>query len=147
VIAAGSTGSIPATAALLAAITDLERGVLVLPGVDTSLGPDQHKRLLEGETTQSHPQYGLMKLLRRLGAGDRRGDRPGGRTSAHRPAARTRWRQRMRRPAGVAGAPRSTSSRRWPGSASSRPALPISRRARWRSRRARRWPKGAPSAS
>ncbi|MBK8084985.1 MAG: PD-(D/E)XK nuclease family protein [Devosia sp.] len=69
VIAAGSTGSIPATAALLAAITALERGVLVLPGVDTSLGPDRHKRLLEGETTQSHPQYGLMKLLRRLGAG------------------------------------------------------------------------------
>ena len=69
VLAAGSTGSIPATAALLKAIADLPRGVLVLPGLDTSLTPEQHKLLLEGETMQSHPQYGLMKLLRALGAG------------------------------------------------------------------------------
>ena len=69
VIAAGSTGSIPATAALLKAITALERGVVVLPGLDSSFTPDQHQRMLESEAMESHPQYGLMKLLRRLGAG------------------------------------------------------------------------------
>lgn len=69
VIAAGSTGSIPATAALLAAIAKLPRGVLVLPGLDTSFTPDRHERMIGGETTQGHPQYGLMKLLRGLDAG------------------------------------------------------------------------------
>jgi ATP-dependent helicase/nuclease subunit B len=69
VIAAGSTGSIPATADLLRAIAALERGVLVLPGVDASLSPEQHKLLVEGENMQGHPQYGLMRLLRALGVG------------------------------------------------------------------------------
>ena len=69
VIAAGSTGSIPATAALLKAIAGLPRGALVFPGLDTSLSADQHRRMLEGETMEGHPQYGLMKLLRRLAAG------------------------------------------------------------------------------
>lgn len=69
VIAAGSTGSISATAALLKAIAKLPRGVLVLPGLDTSFTPQQHEMMLSGETTQGHPQYGLMKLLRGLGAG------------------------------------------------------------------------------
>lgn len=68
VIAAGSTGSIPATANLLAAIADLPRGALVLPGLDTSFSPDQHDAMLKGEASQGHPQFGLMKLLRRLGA-------------------------------------------------------------------------------
>ena len=69
VIAAGSTGSIPATAALLKAIAELERGALVLPGLDTSLTPQQHQMLVEGENMHGHPQYGLAKLLTRLGAG------------------------------------------------------------------------------
>ena len=69
VIAAGSTGSIPATAALLQAIAALERGALVLPGLDTSLTPQQHQMLVEGENMQGHPQYGLARLLTRLGAG------------------------------------------------------------------------------
>jgi len=69
VIAAGSTGSIPATAALLKAIARLPRGVLVLPGLDTGISPDRHERMLNGETTQGHPQYGLLKLLRGLDAG------------------------------------------------------------------------------
>ncbi|WP_325554903.1 PD-(D/E)XK nuclease family protein [Hypericibacter adhaerens] len=69
VIAAGSTGSIPATADLLKAIAALPRGAVVLPGLDTTLSPAQHQALLEGEATQSHPQYGLAVLLRRLGAG------------------------------------------------------------------------------
>jgi len=69
VIAAGSTGSIPATAELLRAIAKLERGALVLPGLDTSLSAQQHEMLLNGENTEGHPQYGLAKLLRALGAG------------------------------------------------------------------------------
>ena len=68
VIAAGSTGSIPATANLLAAIADLPRGALVLPGLDTSFSPEQHDAMLKGEVSQGHPQFVLMKLLRHLGA-------------------------------------------------------------------------------
>lgn len=70
VIAAGSTGSIPATADLMKAIAGLARGRIVLPGLDTTLTPDQHAALLkEDATPQGHPQYGLAKLLRRLSAG------------------------------------------------------------------------------
>jgi ATP-dependent helicase/nuclease subunit B len=68
VIAAGSTGSIPATAKLLAAIADLPSGAVVLPGLDTSFSPQQHDLMLKGEAFESHPQFVLMKLLRRLGA-------------------------------------------------------------------------------
>src|SRR5690606_14204124 len=69
VIAAGSTGSIPATAQLLKAIAGLPRGAVILPGLDPSLTSKQHEMLLEGENTQGHPQYGLASLLRTLGAG------------------------------------------------------------------------------
>src|SRR5690606_9186908 len=69
VIAAGSTGSIPATAALLKAIADLPRGKVVLPGLDTSLTPGQHEMLVKGVNAHGHPQYGLARLLRTLGAG------------------------------------------------------------------------------
>ena len=69
VIAAGSTGSIPATANLLKAIADLPRGAVILPGLDTTLSAKQHEMLIDGENTQGHPQYGLAKLLRTLGAG------------------------------------------------------------------------------
>jgi ATP-dependent helicase/nuclease subunit B len=68
VIAAGSTGSIPATAKLLAAIADLPRGAVLFPGLDTSFTPVQHDLMLKGEATEGHPQFVLMKLLRRLGA-------------------------------------------------------------------------------
>lgn len=69
VIAAGSTGSIPATATLLAALGKLPRGVLVLPGLDTGLtGPEITALHDEGRAPHAHPQYGLVKLLGRLGA-------------------------------------------------------------------------------
>ncbi len=68
VIAAGSTGSIPATANLLKAIAGLERGSLILPGLDTGFSPEQHELMISGALTQGHPQYGLMKLLRHLDA-------------------------------------------------------------------------------
>lgn len=69
VIAAGSTGSIPATARLLKAIHRLPRGAVVLPGLDTGLTPADHAALLDDKNNpHGHPQYGLAKLLRRLDA-------------------------------------------------------------------------------
>ncbi len=70
VIAAGSTGSIPATARLLKAIAGLPRGAVVLPGLDMAMSPDTHEALLDPQTNpHGHPQYGLAQLLRRFGAG------------------------------------------------------------------------------
>ncbi|MCZ4347714.1 double-strand break repair protein AddB [Devosia neptuniae] len=69
VIAAGSTGSIPATARLLRAINDLPRGAVVLPGLDCSMSPDDHAALLDdANNPHGHPQFGLAKLLRSMGA-------------------------------------------------------------------------------
>lgn len=68
VIVAGSTGSIPATASLLNAVRILPRGALILPGLDGGLDHEQQTRLLdETQNPHGHPQYGLMKLLNRLG--------------------------------------------------------------------------------
>lgn len=69
VIAAGSTGSIPATARLLKSIADLPRGALVLPGLDVGLSPDSRTRLSNpARAPHGHPQYGLNALINRLGA-------------------------------------------------------------------------------
>lgn len=68
VIAAGSTGSIPATADLLAAIANLPNGALVLPGLDGTIDSDAHLNLIdEKAATHGHPQFTLAHLLRRLG--------------------------------------------------------------------------------
>ncbi|MHB1110269.1 MAG: double-strand break repair protein AddB, partial [Devosia sp.] len=68
VIAAGTTGSIPATANLLATLVKLPRGAIVLPGLDNTLSPAAHEALLDEKLSpHGHPQYGLAKLLRRLG--------------------------------------------------------------------------------
>lgn len=75
VIVAGSTGSIPATADLIAAIHGLEKGAVVLPGLDRTMGPSDW--LLAGAVqmdstrnpdpaSRSHPQYGLFHLLSKL---------------------------------------------------------------------------------
>jgi ATP-dependent helicase/nuclease subunit B len=61
VIAAGSTGSIPATADLLKVIAEMPGGMLVLPGLDTD-ADDGIWEALE----PTHPQYGLAKLLKTL---------------------------------------------------------------------------------
>ncbi|MBU0583875.1 MAG: double-strand break repair protein AddB [Alphaproteobacteria bacterium] len=70
VIAAGSTGSIPATAELLAAIARLPMGAVVLPGLDRALD-DRAWSVLAAEMPRpailGHPQFGLAKLLRRIG--------------------------------------------------------------------------------
>jgi ATP-dependent helicase/nuclease subunit B len=63
VIAAGSTGSIPATAELLAVIARLPRGAVVLPGLDKELDAQSWAELDPG-----HPQFGLRQLLQTIGA-------------------------------------------------------------------------------
>lgn len=74
VIVAGSTGSIPAAADLIAAIASLPQGVVVLPGLDLSM-PDVQWQTIGGSTDagtlpdpagRGHPQYGLFKLLEKL---------------------------------------------------------------------------------
>jgi ATP-dependent helicase/nuclease subunit B len=70
VIAAGSTGSIPATAKLLAAIASLPKGALVLPGLDRDMDTVSWNILentVENPSIFGHPQYGLRKLLGELG--------------------------------------------------------------------------------
>jgi len=61
VIAAGSTGSVPATADLLEVIAGLPEGAVVLPGLDRSLDDASWEQL-----APNHPQYGLKRLLERL---------------------------------------------------------------------------------
>ncbi|MGC6511811.1 MAG: double-strand break repair protein AddB [Parvibaculales bacterium] len=63
VIAAGSTGSIPATADLLKQILDLPNGMVILPGLDTELSPETWALLAKQD---AHPQSGLYHLLKRL---------------------------------------------------------------------------------
>lgn len=63
VIAAGSTGSIPATAALLQVIADLPTGRVVLPGLDRDIDDETRDAVL---ADPAHPQHGLCVLLRRL---------------------------------------------------------------------------------
>ncbi len=70
VIAAGSTGSMPATAELLAVVARLPKGALVLPGLDTGAGDDTWSTL-----KPTHPQYGMAQLLKRMDL-DRRDVRP-----------------------------------------------------------------------
>ena len=61
IIAAGSTGSIPATADLLSIVAKLPKGSVVLPGLDREISPDMWS-LLEA----SHPQFGFRQLLLHL---------------------------------------------------------------------------------
>jgi ATP-dependent helicase/nuclease subunit B len=61
VIAAGSTGSIPAVAALLGVIAGLPKGAVVLPGLDQRLPEALWDRLPD-----THPQAALARLLRGL---------------------------------------------------------------------------------
>jgi ATP-dependent helicase/nuclease subunit B len=76
VIAAGSTGSIPATARLIAAIARLKQGAVVLPGVDLDLDDASWEMLTRPDVADgaasTHPQHGLARLLKAIGIG--RGD-------------------------------------------------------------------------
>jgi ATP-dependent helicase/nuclease subunit B len=63
VIAAGSTGSVPATAALLKAIAGMAKGAVVLPGLDLDTADEEWKTLPPG-----HPQAGMCELIEKFGA-------------------------------------------------------------------------------
>ena len=72
VIAAGSTGSMPATAKLLAAIARLPHGAVVLPGLDTDLDDESWREIASNEDEKSapaaaHPQFAMHTLLDRIG--------------------------------------------------------------------------------
>src|SRR5215831_2056293 len=72
VIAAGSTGSMPATAKLLAAIADLPQGAVVLPGLDMELDEESWRRIASSDEEKStpaavHPQFAMQALLARMG--------------------------------------------------------------------------------
>ncbi|MFB9953327.1 double-strand break repair protein AddB [Rhizobium puerariae] len=74
VIVAGSTGSVPAAADLITAISRLPGGTVILPGLDLSMPADQWamigEEILDGRlepASRSHPQFGLSRLLKKLG--------------------------------------------------------------------------------
>jgi ATP-dependent helicase/nuclease subunit B len=70
IIAAGSTGSMPATAALLAAIAHLPKGAVIVPDLDQGLDEESFALLTnaEGHSVEpSHPQAQLAHLLTRIG--------------------------------------------------------------------------------
>lgn len=80
VIVAGTTGSVPATAALLKTVARLENGVIVLPGLDlqmddtswTALGSrPAGLELSKAVSVPGHPQFSLKLLLETLGVARR----------------------------------------------------------------------------
>ena len=77
VIAAGSTGSMPATARLLATIAGLPQGAVVLPGLDTDLDDASWQTIAgnaddtshDGVACAGHAQFAMQALLTRIGIG------------------------------------------------------------------------------
>ena len=76
VIAAGSTGSMPATAKFLHVIARLPQGAVVLPGLDTDLDEDAWEIIGGAKDARgdfhrpplpNHPQFALHRLLDRFG--------------------------------------------------------------------------------
>ena len=75
VIAAGSTGSMPATAKLLATIAKLPHGAVVLPGLDMNLDDaswaliagDADDTTHDGAPAAGHAQFAMHALLDRIG--------------------------------------------------------------------------------
>ncbi len=61
VIAAGSTGTMPATTKLLEAITQLPKGKVILPGLDRTLNEKECH-----DCSPCHPQFALITLLEKL---------------------------------------------------------------------------------
>ncbi len=65
-VAAGSTGTAPATADLLAVVAACPRGAVVLPGLDLELD-EAVWRLLPTADGEAHPQGAMARLLSRAG--------------------------------------------------------------------------------
>lgn len=62
IIAAGSTGSLKATSALLEVIARLPMGMVILPGLDQNLDDESWKKIED-----SHPQATMKNLLEQIG--------------------------------------------------------------------------------
>ena len=142
VIAAGSTGSIPATAELLKAIAALPRGAVVLPGLDTTLSAEAARDADRRRERAGPSAVRAGEAAARARRGHRRCRGAGGRGAAHDASSATRWRRPRRRPAGPARATpsRPNSMQRSRACRSSPRPISTSRREQWRSRRGRRWP-------
>ena len=78
VIAAGSTGSMPATAKFLHAVATLPQGAVVLPGLDTDLDEEAWQSIggtkgasgtIASPPASNHPQFAMHALLKRFGLG------------------------------------------------------------------------------
>ena len=113
VIAAGSTGSMPATAKLLATIANLPHGAVVLPGLDTELDEESWNAIAGVAqpgcaalaSAPGHPQFAMRAFLARVGLSRREvgilaQPSPHGReiflSEALRPAATSdKWRTRL----------------------------------------------------
>ncbi len=113
VIAAGSTGSMPATAKLLATIATLPHGALVLPGLDMHLDEASWQLIAgnakddshDGLPAAGHAQFAMHALLDRIGIKRDEVEQLGGGephardvliSEALRPAATTeRWQQSL----------------------------------------------------
>jgi ATP-dependent helicase/nuclease subunit B len=110
VIAAGSTGSMPSTAELIACVARLPQGAVVLPGLDCELDEEAWGLIAAraqgaghgpGSPAVTHPQFAMHALLGRIGMGRDQVAVLGGRarrareryvSEAMRPAASTeRW--------------------------------------------------------
>ncbi|KAA2237890.1 double-strand break repair protein AddB [Salinarimonas soli] len=66
IVIAGSTGSIPATAALIRAVASLPRGAVVLPGLDHDLDPAGWAAIgasTDPDCVHGHPQAVLRRLV------------------------------------------------------------------------------------
>ncbi|MBV8683097.1 MAG: double-strand break repair protein AddB [Caulobacteraceae bacterium] len=87
VVLAGSTGSTPAAADLMAVIAGLPAGCVVLPGLDTALADSAW-----AEVGEAHPQGSMKRLLARAGLD--RDDVDPWDLAAEREAA-GRWRRRL----------------------------------------------------
>jgi ATP-dependent helicase/nuclease subunit B len=105
VIAAGSTGSMPSTAELIATIAKLPHGAVVLPGLDTGLDEGSWRLLAAGGEAAGegldlpaigHPQFAMHALLGRIGIGRDQVGILGG----HGARARERYVSEALRPAG-----------------------------------------------
>jgi ATP-dependent helicase/nuclease subunit B len=70
VVAAGSTGSIPATAALLKAVAHATNGAVVLPGLDCTMDDDGWEAIGRpgaANAAYASPQFGMKQLIAAVG--------------------------------------------------------------------------------
>jgi ATP-dependent helicase/nuclease subunit B len=102
VYAAGSTGSIPASAELLQVVACLPQGAVVLPGLDLDADEDTWTEIA---ADPGHPQFGMARLLDRIGIGRPDVRRWPGQTMTSTSPARAQFIHRALRPAACVTAP------------------------------------------